>query len=248
MEVHLPFSILPQPNDTTCGPTCLHAVYSYFGDSISLQQVIEEVPMLEGGGTLAVLLACHALRRGYQARIYTYKLQLFDPTWLCPPGPGLRDKLRAQAAFKDDPRLRLATEGFLEFLDLGGELRFEDLTADLLRKYVRQGAPILTGLSATYLYRTPREYGFNGDFDDVRGEPSGHFVVLCGYNKQTRAVRVADPLLPNPVSHTQIYEVDIRRVICAILLGVLTYDANLLIIRKKKHESSPAQSRPDRGR
>lgn len=248
MEVHLPFTILPQPNDTTCGPTCLHAVYRYLGDPITLEQVIEEVPMLEGGGTLAVLLACHALRRGYQALIYTYKLQLFDPTWLAPPGTDLRQKLRAQMTFKDDPRLHLATEGFLEFLDLGGELRFEDLTADLLRRYVRLGTPVLTGLSATYLYRTAREYGFNGDFDDIRGEPSGHFVVLCGYNKQTRAVRVADPLLPNPVADTQIYEVDIRRVICSILLGVLTYDANLLIIRKRRHENSQPQGHTDRRR
>lgn len=57
METKLPFSILAQPTVTTCGPTCLHSIYRYFGDSISLKQVVAEVTMLEEGGTLAVFLA-----------------------------------------------------------------------------------------------------------------------------------------------------------------------------------------------
>jgi hypothetical protein len=40
--------------------------------------------------------------------------------------------------------------------------------------------------------------------------------------------------MPNPASHTQIYPVNIDRAICAILLGVLTHDANLLVIHPKK--------------
>ncbi len=231
MERQLPYRILPQPDDTTCGPTCLHSIYQYYGEQLPLEQVIAEVPMLEEGGTLAVLLACHALERGYQATIYTYKLQIFDPTWLQPGFPDLAGKLRAQMLVKTDPKLQRASEGFLRFLELGGELKFADLTPALLRKYVAQSAPLITGLSSTYLYQTPREFGDNCDYDDVRGEPTGHFVVLCGYDRNQKTISVADPLLPNPVAETQIYAVDIHRAINAILLGVLTYDANLLIIR-----------------
>jgi hypothetical protein len=187
--------------------------------------------MLEAGGTLAVLLACHALQRGYRASIYTYKLQLFDPSWLLPNGPDIQDRLRAQMAAKDDPKLHVASRAYLKFLELGGQLNYEDLTPSLMRRYLKQEVPVITGLSATYLYRTPREFGPKCDYDDVRGEPSGHFVVLCGYDKESRSIRLADPLLPNPVAATPIYEVSIDRVLCAILLGVLTYDANLLIIQ-----------------
>ena len=56
--------ILTQPDDSTCGPTSLHAVYQYFDDDISLDQVIAEVSFLQEGGTLAVMLGCHALQ-GY---------------------------------------------------------------------------------------------------------------------------------------------------------------------------------------
>ena len=231
LETRLHLGILPQPDDFTCGPTCLHAVYQFFGDDVELDDVVERTPRLENGGTLAVWLACQALGRGYRAKLYTYNLQLIDPTWFLIPGVNLSAKLREQLEYKKSRSMRISTEAFLEYLELGGEIGFEDLTTRLIRKYLRKQIPILTGLSATYLYQTMREYGPNDDFDDVRGEPTGHFVVLCGYDKARHTVLVADPLHPNPVSDTQLYEVDIDRLLCAILLGVLTYDANLLILQ-----------------
>ena len=228
------FNILAQPSETTCGPACLHAVYSYFEDNITLDQVVREVRYLDEGGTLAVFLACHALQRGYNATIYTYNLHVFDPTWFTNEETDLGERLKAQIAAKDIPKLHLATEGYLEFLKLGGRLRSRDLTTSLIRKYLKRSIPIVTGLSSTYLYQSSRESASNGKYDDVRGEPAGHFVVLCGYSREERTVMVADPFLQNPYSETHKYITSIERVICSILLGVLTYDANLLIIEPKK--------------
>ena len=61
----LGFDIRRQPDAATCGPTCLHALYRYYGDPIGLEDVIAQVPQWQEGGTLAVYLAIHALRRGY---------------------------------------------------------------------------------------------------------------------------------------------------------------------------------------
>lgn len=234
MRSLLPLDILPQPDEITCGPTCLHAVYGYYGDRLPLEEVIDGVPMLEGGGTLAALLANHALRRGYRASIYTYKMQLFDPSWLGEERPDLKAKLRAQMEAKSDVRLQAASEAFIDFLELGGELRFEDLTGRLLRRYLNRGIPIVTGLSATYLYRSPREFGPEAVYDDIRGEPAGHFVVMHGYDRLEKTIRIADPLQPNPLAERQQYAMPMDRVINAILLGVLTYDANLLILEPRK--------------
>lgn len=228
-ELHI--EILPQPDDVTCGPTCLHALYRYYDDDISLTEVIDEVPQLESGGTLATMLACHALRRGYQATIYTYNLRLFDPTWFGPRSSGLADKLRAQLDHKPSARLQMATENYLEYLELGGVVRFEELSSSLLRRYLNRGTPILTGLSATYLYRCSRELA-NTDPDDVRGEPQGHFVVVCGYDRLNRQVRVADPYPDHSLSESHTYCVGFDRLIGAILLGIMTYDGNLLVIEK----------------
>lgn len=246
MERVLDFSILSQPDETTCGPSCLHAVYRYYGYDIGLDQVIQEVRNLEGGGTLDVFLAIHALRRGFSAVIYTYNLTVFDPSWFRSGRSDLRDRLVAQMKVKDDPKLHVATKGYLEFLDLGGELRFEDLTTSLIRKYLKRSVPIITGLSSTYLYRSPREVGEKGLEDDIRGGPAGHFVVLCGYNREERTVLIADPFSPNPFSERHKYLVNIDRVLCSILLGVLTYDANFLIIRPDRPPRGHGHAYPDR--
>ena len=223
-------TILPQPDDTTCGPTCLHAVYSYYGDVIPLEDVIRQVRVLDDGGTLAVFLGCHALKRGYAAEINTCNLHIFDPTWFSTQNVNLPEKLLQQAACKNNRKLALATQGYLEFIELGGKIRFFDFSVSLIKKYLYMGIPILTGLSATYLYRSPREIATTNEYDDVRGEASGHFVVLSRYDKRRKRVLVADPYRMNPISADQYYHVPVNRLIHSILLGIVTYDSNMLII------------------
>lgn len=246
MEARLHMEMLPQPDPETCGPTALHAVYRYYGDDIPLDRVVAEVSMLEGGGTLAPLLACHALQRGYGAVIFTYDLQLFDPTWFLPERGDIRERLTAQMKVKDDTKLHIASRAYLEYLSLGGELRYEDLTSSLMRKYLVRSMPIITGLSATYLYGSVREHGPGSDYDDLRGQSAGHFVVLCGYHRENRTVSVADPLQANPSGKGPHYEVGINRVLCAILLGVLSYDGNLLILAPREERKGTARVHPHR--
>jgi len=240
MASELYLDILPQPTETTCGPTCLHAVYRYFEDPVPLPRVIAEVPEIEGGGTLGVLLACHALERGYTATIYSYNLQIFDPTWSQLAAPLIAEKLRLQAEFKHAVRgFAVATEAYLKFLHLGGRLRFDVLSLGLIRRLLKRSIPVLCGLSATYLYNSAREYfvGNNGVSDDIRGETQGHFVMLAGYDRDGRTVRVADPYLTNPAGKGQYYHVKIDRLLCSILLGSLTYDSDLLVIAPKRKKS-----------
>jgi len=236
MKSAIPLDILPQPDESTCGPTSLHTIYSYYGDDIPLSTVIKEVEELEGGGTLGSLLANHALQRGYEATIYTFNLKVFDPTWFGHEPFYIRNKLKQQSKFKHGKKFTMANQAYSRFLELGGVLKFEDLRPALFRKYLKKGTPLLAGLSATYLYRSMREYGPDMAYDDLRGEPSGHFVVLTGYDKQRRTVTVADPLRENPIAEGQLYETGIDRLINAILLGILTYDANLIAITPPKGE------------
>lgn len=235
MESRITLDILSQPDDTTCGPTCLHALYKYYGDDISLLQVIDEVLTLKGGGTFASALACHALQRNYSATIYTYNLDLFDPTWF-QEGVDIAAKLKAQLQFKNAARFTVASLEHIRFLELGGILKMQDLKPSLIRKFLKNSIPVLCGLSATYLYGHAREYGPNDDYDDLRGYPAGHFVIVSGYDSETNQVLITDPLMDNPYSQQQRYKVKIEKLICSILLGVLTYDAKLLIIEPKNKQ------------
>jgi len=245
-EAVLSVTMLPQPDDETCGPTCLHSVYRYWGEDVDLGEVTASTHSLTlagvGRGTLAVMLGVHALTRGYSATLYTFNLHIFDPTWFESDGRAgsahLIGKLRAQADAKgaQDPRFRVATDSYLEFLELGGEIMYRDLTSRLISGFIRDGVPVLTGLSATYLYRCAREFGPNDDYDDIRGDPSGHFVVLHGYDQKSRRATIADPLADNPGFEDQRYTVSMNRLVPAIMLGVLTYDSNLLIIQPRDRE------------
>lgn len=225
--------ISSQPDNTSCGPTCLHAIYNYYGDDISLEQVVREVSQFEeGGGTFSVVLANHALKRGYSATMYVYNLNLFDPSWF----RGKKDIVKKLKEQLDKKRVSqkfiLATQTYIEFLELGGQLLFEDLNATLLRLHLSKGIPMLAGLSSTYLYRSKREHPVD-NIPDEMGEPCGHFVVLHGIHSDNKRILIADPYVPNPVANVHYYSIPFARLICSIMLGVWTYDGNLLVIAPK---------------
>ncbi len=232
--------IQTQPDDESCGPTSLHAIYKFYGLDLCLDDIIRGIDRSLSGGTLAPMLGKHALQHGFKTRIYSYNLNIFDPTWFLhgeADNQFLTDKLTIQMEYKNSSDIVKETTAYLDYLKLGGEICMNSLKVDLLKKYFKQRIPILTALSATYLYRSSREY-FTPEgksvYDDIRGTPCGHFVVLCGYDQKKRLVVIADPHAQNPLSHNNYYKVSINRLINSIMLGVLTYDANLLIIEPKE--------------
>ena len=232
--------IATQPDESSCGPTCLQAVYAFHGDDVPLEQVIGEVEKLEEGGTLSAFLGQHARRRGFRVSLRPYNLMVFDPTWSGLSQRELAAKLEAQAKIKREPKLQRAILAYRGFLEAGGRIVLQPLTRTLLRQFLRKGVPVIAGLSATYLFQSSRELGTEDD--DVAGVPSGHFVVLCGYDPETRRVAVADPYGPDRHAKASRYWVDIDRLVGAILLGVLTYDANLLVLERVKARASKPQA------
>ena len=225
----LNFDIKAQPDDITCGPTCLHAIYQYYHDDILLKDVVNEVKSLKTGGTLAVMLGNHALKRGYKAHIYTYNLNVFDPTWFSLSQNKMIDNLKKQMRYKfRSKKLLVASKAYIKFIESGGTIQQTELDQHLLKKYLKKSTPILTGLSATYLYGTQREIPATNKYDSIKGEPVGHFVIINGYEEATNTIYLADPMNPNPLK-SQYYSVSFDRLINSIMLGIVTYDANLLV-------------------
>ncbi len=229
----LDFDIKAQPDEVTCGPTCLHALYNYYGDSITLRQVIREVKQVKHGGTLAVMMGSHALKRGYKATIYTYNLNVMDPTWTKLPKARIIDNLHKQMRYKRKRRkLLVASKAYITFLRSGGKIMNAELDEHLIKGYLKKSMPVIAGLSATYLYGTEREIPDTNKYDSIRGEPVGHFAIINGYESDSGRVFLADPMNPNPLK-SQHYSVTFDRLLNSIMLGIVTYDANLLIIEPK---------------
>lgn len=233
-----------QPDDVTCGPTCLQGVYAFHGTLLDLDEVIASVRSLAHGGTLGVLLGLDALERGFAATLYTYNLDVFDPSWFEGPEQDLRGELERQVEVRSDARLRSVVKAYIDFLDLGGDIRHKELTPAMLAGIVRRGYPPITGLSATYLYGCAREV-FDGRvarYDDVHGDPVGHFVVVSGVDPGTGDFRISDPSQDNPLHGSGTYWVSPHRLIGAIFLGVTTYEGDILVVRPR--ESAPGVAGP----
>lgn len=241
MDIELPITIRRQPDYTTCGPTSLHAVYSYYGDKIPLDQVIDEVRKNEGGGTLSVHLAVHALRRGYTAEIWSLNVNNWDPTWF-KEKTDFAAKLRARLCAKGllgKPRYDMAMTAVEEYFSRGGRLHWRDLTPRLISGLLKRGTPILTGTNGTFLYQCARETADGPD--DIAGDPFGHFVVLCGYHSKEASVSIADPLKDNPLHGSKYYRASVYRLIGAIFLGAATDDSNFLVIKPKNWRKRPQE-------
>ena len=121
---------------------------------------------------------------------------------------------------------------YLDFLKKGGVLKFDDLDEALFTRLFKERHPIICGLSATYLYQQMRETPDNQE-DDIIGQPVGHFVVVSGWDPQSRTVTIQDPLRKNPLSESGTYKLPFTKFSNAVMLGILTYDENLLVIQAK---------------
>jgi hypothetical protein len=159
---------------------------------------------------------------------------MWDPTWFVQKSD-LLEKVRARFVAKEwskDPKLANALASFEEFIGRGGRYLWQELTPNLVSGLLRRGLPILCGVNATYLYQCARERDDHAD--DVGGDPFGHFLIVCGYHSRERTVDIADPLQDNPLHGTKYYRVGLYRFIGAVYLGVMTYDANFLVIRPRR--------------
>lgn len=207
-------------------------MYGYYGYEKELDEIIAETPRHPDGGTLAVNLGISARKNGFRPTIYPFGLRIFDPTWRQLGAKALIHKLEQRYRAVRSRRLKRAVSAHIAYLNVGGRIAFKEPTKNLLVGLLRRRDPILTGLSATYLYETPREW--DDAYDDVRGEPSGHFVVICGYYPRSDKFLVADPFETAPVRRTGRYAVPAERLLAAILLGDVTYDAVMLVLGERR--------------
>lgn len=233
LELSVPALTVPaQPDDESCGITCLQAIYDYYGHHTTFEKLQHEIEHWHTGGTVSVNLARHALVHGYSAEIYTYNIKIFDPTWKSLDPKELAQKLKLRQRKIRSKKQKKVIGFYQDFLRKGGVLKFDDLNEGLLDKLFAKRRPIICGLSSTYLYQNMRETPYNEE-DDILGNPVGHFVVVSEWDPKTRHVTINDPLRQNPISDTGTYRLPFVKFSNAVMLGILTYDENLLVIAKK---------------
>lgn len=240
LPVNLPLPLSQQPTYNTCGPTTLHALYSYYDDPVDRDKVIQAFPQLESveHGLWGVELGMHALQRGYRAHILTSDMRFFDPKWNYADREHLGASLEAQGRFKfgsgkrkRDRELYRINTAYQQFLDLGGQLSFKGPLKSLILGYLNKGVPLLAALSATYLYQDARELP-DGTENGISGGSCGHFVLIHGYDPVTDSYLIADSwgLKQPDGSYKTKYTMSVEIVGAAILAGQITNDNLIMAI------------------
>lgn len=229
-DISYSIAIESQPTETTCGPTCLSAIYKFLKKPIPIKETISEVRYLDTGGTMGEALGINALENKLNVTIYTHNLHVFDPTWFKLSKENLIKKLKKQAKAPKTLKIKKSSKLYIDFLKLGGKVKFEHLTPQFLHQLLIDKGPVIVGLSSTYLYMCERERNDDNEYDDILGSPQGHFVVLAGMKKKGMLVEIYDPLDDNPISRSNNYSVDTTLFINSILIGAITYDANIVVI------------------
>lgn len=224
-------NILPQPDAESCGPACLHAVFRYFHQYTTLEEVIQGVGPKATGPVPMVHLAQDAIDRGFSATLHTCHFNIFDPGWKGLSKKGLLNKLRGMMENLSDKKLMNALYAYIHFLHSGGSLLFDPIDQNLFNKYLCCGFPVLCRINAARHY----DHQQDGPLDihphmagrDTTGQAS-KFVVL--YSMHGDVVDVADPYPQNPLGDGHHYPVDAFHLLSSIEADKGTYDASLLVL------------------
>ncbi len=219
-----------QPDEVSCGPTCLAAVLRFHGlADASPEEVRRVTPRNPDGGALAPFLGLAAMRLGARARCHPFATRVFDPTWRKLSAAECLRRLVQRTEALPEGRLRRVHEAWRTFLEEGGEVALGELRPSELVQALDAGRPLICGLSITWLYQEPRERPEDNTDDDIHGSPVGHFVVVNGYGGSGQSFFVIDPWPEPPFDRSDgVYRVSQRRLTQAILLGDATHDAVIL--------------------
>ncbi len=225
-RIHLPVEPVCQPDDLSCGLCCLSTILTHYGRNLPIENLIKDIPPLPDIGLYDSHIGKAALDLGFQVTIYTYNYGVFHPVWNRLNREELIEKLIIKKDCPGMPHRVLAAQGYIEYLQAGGDLQFYPLSKELLITHFARGVPLIAALDMSFLYDC---VAFYNEFAERRAT---HFVVLHGYDPTSNTFDVTDPWysIPIPNKNGQ-YAMDADRVINAIFLGQARNDSSIIVIQ-----------------
>lgn len=195
MKLDIP-RILQGPS--SCGHSSLLQVLKYYGKDLELKEVVSEISNCEVEdlklGASECELGMFAMKKGFKSTIISLDVRRFDATWFDLSHEELKKKLELRSKFLQSVSPEDCKEGYgttyldnvtryyPEYLEKGGEIKFLPISKELIKKYVYNKIPVLALLSSQLYFKKPRKY--KGEFDDIKGKPHGHWIVISGYDEK----------------------------------------------------------------
>jgi hypothetical protein len=227
--------------DGYCGPYALTQIFNYYRYQITPEEVISQNARYFKNGSLDGYLGALAIEKGFQAILMPFNINIYDPSWKDLPSSLLSRKLQKLKKTKDQ-YWQESINSHLFFLNHGGQIKFPELTPDLIYQYLKKKIPLLTSLCITALYQEPKTIAqidprtrkLKLKHDEFTGNLIGHFCVVHGVDLKKQEIYISDPwhLIPQHFSKTRNYKVSFSRFLTSLLYGTYTRDASLIAIFK----------------
>lgn len=236
------YKIAAIKQDTSqCMQTAAAQLMSYFDPSISVAEVIKEVPVYidehgEKIGTSPGHLAAYFVQKGYKTTAYVFDTELFDRSWQGFDASQVIKHLRRRQTFIPAHSWlakyhHILVDGWEMYANSGGQFSFPNVSIALLRDLLT-GGPYILMVNSTYLNgESKKRYEAAGDAfmdDSFAGRSLTHATTCAGYKEGKFLIIDPDP--PNDVGHHRWIEADH---LIASLMAAQTESDNLLMTISK---------------
>lgn len=227
-QINLNVPFIKQPEEE-CAPTALAQVLKYYGTEPNLEEIIHSSKSVFKGREWDYMLGNYAISKGFNVKIHTRSLSIFDSTWFDLKKDALLLKLGEiishytlmEKKFIGYNKLLLEAHSATKFLKSGGIIDFSAFSKELIIDYLKKDIPVIATFTAQLLYKTKKEY--KDEDNDTKGEPWKHTIVISGFLKNKFKIVDSAEFQPNGK-----YLVNIN----VFLDACIRYDSNLLVLYK----------------
>ncbi len=216
-----------------CGPTCLAEVMEFYTkEKFDIKDLVKESKSPYKNMDWFFLFGMSALKRGFKVKIITVSTEILDPSWISLNPKKLVRKMKKRIKYLEGRKRkdRYLIEWNLEplkkavkFIEAGGELIFSLITIDLLKYFVKKKMPIIVPVNENIFYGIKRTK--DDEYDDIRGYPSGHIVVISGYAKKDFIITDSERLSEKEKGKT-------KRKTDLMLNSILSFSPMIMVVYK----------------
>lgn len=225
-----------------CMQTATTQLLSYFDPSVTVEEVIKNVPVyVENGekiGTSPGHLATYLAQQGYKTTVYMFDIELFDLSWDGESPAQIIDNLKKrQEGIPSNAWLskyhHILVDGWELFVKEGGTFAQPSLSIQLLKDLVEKN-PFLMMVNSTYLNHTfKQQYNKETDKfeeDTINGRSLTHAVTCAGYKEGSFLIIDPDP----PKGQEQHRWIKEDHLIASIMAAQTESDNLLMVINRNR--------------
>lgn len=198
-----------------CGPISVYTIHQFFGTTITTAEILKDLGVSTKTSTFPSQLAQHLRSFPYDVQLLTSCSYLVSPHWIGKSSLFIAEELQQWLVHHKRSPWRKGAQFLRDYLASGGMIKIINLTTHILDEYLEGGYLILACLEESWLWGRRKIVG-KAFFDDVKGSPRGHFVVLFDGNDHEYAI--SDPFPTGLPGRSGNYFVSKDTVMISILL------------------------------